>query len=88
MKIKGGFIVKKVVDDFVVVPVNDNFMEFSSVINLNETGCFLWKCLENDVTLDFLCESLAKEYEVEANEVKEDVINFVDNLKKADLIEE
>ena len=88
MKIKDGFIIKKVVDDFVVVPVNDAFLEFASVINLNETGCFLWKCLENDVTFDFLCESLAKEYEISSDEVKDDVADFIDNLKKADLIEE
>ena len=52
MKVKDGFIVKKVVDDYVVVPVGDNFVDFSSIINLNETGAFLWKCLENDVTED------------------------------------
>ncbi len=88
MKIKDGFILKKVVDDFVVVPVNNNFMEYSSVINLNETGCFLWQCLEKDITLDELCLALANEYEISVDEVKDDVIHFVDNLKKQELIEE
>lgn len=88
MKIKDGFIVKKVVDDFVVVPVNNTFMEFSSVINLNETGYFLWQCLENDITLDNLCTQLAKEYQISIDEIKDDVVDFIDSLKKADLIEE
>lgn len=88
MKIKDGFILKKVVDDFIVVPVNNNFMEYSSVINLNETGCFLWQCLEKDTTLDKLCESLANEYEMSVEDIKDDVVQFVDNLKKQNLIEE
>lgn len=88
MKVKDGFIVKKVVDDYVVVPVGDNFVDFSSIINLNETGAFLWKCLENDVTEDALADMLAKEYEVSVSEVKDDTLAFVESLKNAGLIEE
>lgn len=88
MKVKDGFIVKKVVDDYVVVPVGDNFVDFSSIINLNETGAFLWKCLENDVTEDTLADMLANEYEVSVSEVKDDTLAFVESLKNAGLIEE
>ena len=88
MKVKDGFIVKKVVDDYVVVPVGDNFVDFSSIINLNETGAFLWKCLENDVTEEQLADMLANEYEVSVSEVKDDTLAFVESLKNAGLIED
>ncbi|MCI5970952.1 MAG: PqqD family protein [Clostridia bacterium] len=88
MKVKEGFIVKKVIDDYVVVPVGDNFMDFSSIINLNETGAFLWQCMENDITEDELVNLLSKEYEVDASEVKDDVADFIESLKNAKLLSE
>ncbi|MDY5627139.1 MAG: PqqD family protein [Clostridia bacterium] len=88
MKVKEGFIVKKVIDDYVVVPVGDNFMDFSSIINLNETGAFLWQCMENDITKDELVNLLSKEYEVDASEVKDDVADFIESLKNAKLLSE
>lgn len=88
MRVKEGFIVKKVIDDYVVVPVGDNFMDFSSIINLNETGAFLWQCMENDITEDELVNLLSKEYEVDASEVKDDVADFIESLKNAKLLSE
>ena len=88
MKVKEGFIVKKVIDDYVVVPVGDNFMDVSSIINLNETGAFLWQCMENDITEDELVNLLSKEYEVDASEVKDDVADFIESLKNAKLLSE
>ena len=87
-EVKEGFIVKKVIDDYVVVPVGDNFMDFSSIINLNETGAFLWQCMENDITEDELVNLLSKEYEVDASEVKDDVADFIESLKNAKLLSE
>ncbi len=38
MKIKEDFILRKVADSYVVVPVNDMTVDFNGIINLNETG--------------------------------------------------
>ena len=38
MKIKEDFILRKVADSYVVVPVNNMSLDFNGIINLNETG--------------------------------------------------
>ena len=43
MKIKEDFILRKVADSYVVVPVNDMTVDFNGIINLNETGAFLFE---------------------------------------------
>ena len=43
MKIKNGFVVRKVGGESVVVPVGEMSKEFHGMINLNETGAFLWE---------------------------------------------
>ena len=37
MKIKDDFVLRKVADSYVVVPVNSLTLDFNGVINLNET---------------------------------------------------
>ena len=43
MKIKKDFILRKVADSYVVVPVNKLTLDFNGIINLNETGAFLFE---------------------------------------------
>ena len=48
MKIKEDFVLRKVADSYVVVPVNKLTLDFNGIINLNETGAFLFEKLQND----------------------------------------
>ena len=43
MKIKEDFVLRKVADSYVVVPVNKLTLDFNGIINLNETGAFLFE---------------------------------------------
>ena len=43
MKIKNGFVIRSVGGENVVVPVGEMSKQFHGMINLNETGAFLWR---------------------------------------------
>ena len=47
MKIKEGFIIKKLGIGYIVVTVGDASMDFNGVIRLNETGAFLWQSIQD-----------------------------------------
>ena len=51
MKIKEDFILRKVADSYVVVPVNNMSLDFNGIINLNETGAFLFKLMQSGAIL-------------------------------------
>ena len=87
MKIKEGFLLKKIADDYVVIPYEDNIVNFKAMIVLNETGAFLWEKLQNDITFEGLCESLSREFEVDDETAKTDAEEFVLILKDKGLIE-
>lgn len=87
MKIKDNFILRKISDAFVVVPIGDAVVDFSGLINLNETGAFLFKKLQNGAEKKDLVNALLNEYDVDENTAKEDVKKFIDKLKDADLVE-
>ena len=87
MKIKENFMLRKVADTYVVVPVGDAVAEFNGMINLNEAGAFLWQLLENETTAEQVVEGLLQQYEVDEAIAKRDVDNFINELKAAKLLE-
>ena len=64
MKIKEDFVLRKVADSYVVVPVNKLTLDFNGIINLNETGAFLFEKLQNDCEKADLLKAMLDEYEV------------------------
>ena len=54
MRIKNGFFMREVAGKYVVVPVGAQTNEFKGMIQMNQTGAFLWKALERDLTEEAL----------------------------------
>ena len=88
MKIKKDFMLRNVAGYYVVVPVGDGALNFNGVINLNESGAFLWKTMENDVTEADMVTALLGEYDVDEDRAKADVAAFVKKVSDANLVEE
>lgn len=87
MKIKKGFILREVAGSFLVVAVGAAVKEFGGMVNLNETGAFLWKRLEDDCSENELVDALLSEYNVNRETAEKDVKAFTDKLKEANLLE-
>lgn len=82
MKIKKGFVVRKVGDAHVVVPVGELSKTFHGMINLNETGAFLWKFFMEEHTVDEAVAALCAEYDVEEARARLDVEKFAEIITK------
>lgn len=87
MKIKDDFILRKVADSYIVVPVNNMTLDFNGIINLNETGAFLFGLLQKGVDREELVEKLLSEYEVERDRAEADIDVFIQKVKDADVLE-
>lgn len=80
MKIKKGFVLRVVGGENVVVPVGAMSKTFHGMINLNETGAFMWKFFSEEHTLDEGVAALLSEYEVEEDRARTDVQKFMDAI--------
>ncbi len=87
MKIKEDFLLRKVADSYVVVPVNRMTLDFNGIINLNETGAFLFGLLQNGAEREELISKLLDEYEVTPEKASNDVDLFISKVKEADILE-
>ena len=86
MKIKDGFILREVAGNTIVVAVGNTVKEFNGVINLNPTGAFLWKILQNGAEKEDLVKALLGEYEVDEQTAEKDVEAFIGRLQQANLV--
>ena len=86
MKIKEGFVLREVAGSFIVVAVGEAVKSFNGIVNLNETGAFLWKILEKGATRDELIAKLLEEYDVDESTASIDVEKFINKLSEAKLV--
>ena len=87
MKIKNGFVLRKVGGESVVVPVGEMSKSFHGMINLNETGAFLWAFFTEDHTVEEGVAVLLAEYEVEEEIARADVETFAKTILESGFAE-
>ena len=89
MKIKSGFILRTIAGCNVVVTVGKRTLDFNGMINLNETGAFLWKQLEHETTEDALVSAVLENFEeVDEETARSSIREFLDTLRESGGIDE
>ncbi len=87
MKIKDSFVLRKVADTYVVLPLLDPAINFDGMLSINETGVLLWEKLETGATRDQLIKTLIDEFDVTEQTAACDVDAFIDTLSKVGCLE-
>lgn len=87
MRISDNFVLRTIMDEYVIVPVGEAALQVNGIISTNGVGAFLWQLLQEDVTPDFLVDRLLDEYEVSAEKARTDVNAFLDQLKANNILE-
>ncbi len=88
LKIKSGFMLRNIADNWIVVPIGERVVDFNGLITLNDTGAFLWNILKAGSYKDNLIVSLKEEFDVDNNTASTDVNDFLTSLEKGGLLEE
>ncbi|MCR5294076.1 MAG: PqqD family protein [Lachnospiraceae bacterium] len=88
MKIKDGFVLRKIGGKDMAVPVGERTREVHGMIALNETGAFLWENLSEERTEEELTRALLDEYEVDQAVAARAVEGFVRKLRENGVLED
>lgn len=88
MQLKDGFILKNIVDEWIVMPTGFNINTFDGAIVLNEVSAFLWKLLEDPISREDLLLSILNEYDINEQEALKDLDEFLGKLKTNDLLKD
>ena len=89
MKIKSGFLLRSVAGCQVVVSVGKRTLDFNGMINLNESGAFLWRRLETGATEAELVTAILENYtDVDESTARESVREFTQTLRDAGCLDD
>lgn len=87
MQIKSGFVLRRVADEFIVMPTGENIAEFDGAVALNEVSAFIFEKLANPVSKEDLVIALCNEYEVDAETAAKDVDALISKFEDMGIIE-
>ena len=88
MVIQPDFILRQVMDYYIILGIGSDAYMPNEIMSLNETGAFLWDLLKDGAETKDLIDSLVKEYDVEEQTAAKDVDEFLASLRERGLIEE
>ena len=80
MIIKKDFVLKKIGEETIVVPVGEN--EFNGVIKLNDSAAFIWRLAVEGVGNSEIAEKMSKSFKVTYEKALSDVEKFEQRLKE------
>ena len=86
MQIKDNYVLTKVVDSYIAVPVGSGNVDLNTIISLNETGAFIWNLMKEDIEKEAVIEAMLNEYDVNREQAEADVDKFISQIKEADLL--
>lgn len=87
MKIKKGFIIRKVGGENIVVPIGAAAKDFHGMVKLNESGAFLWNFFCKGHTTEEAVQAILETYDVDEKTAREDVIAFVSAVNQPYFVE-
>ncbi len=87
MKIKDGFILRKVPGMNLVMPTGKNVKSFNGSLMLNDTGAFIFERLQKGSAPAETAQALTTEYDVSLETASADVQNTIAALIEAGVAE-
>ena len=87
MKIKEGFVLRRVLDEAVVVTVGEASKTFHGIVKLNDSAADIWEWISRGLSKDEIALELAKKYELSDAKAIADVDAMIKQMSEAGLIE-
>lgn len=86
MRIKKEFILREIAGEYILIPTGSTTQEFNGLITINDVAAFVWKNIEKVNSVDELISMVLDEYDVDEDVARNDIEEFIQQLKKAEMI--
>ncbi len=87
MKIKDGFVLRNVVDEYIVMPTGENIAKFDGAVVLNEVSAFVFEQLKRPVSKEDVLAAMLNEFEVDEATAKADLDVLLEQFVQMGLLD-
>ncbi len=84
IKAKEGFVLHRMMDDYMILAIGDRAETFRTILQTNETGAFYWRMLEEGTTREEMIHSAMERFEdLDESTASRDISEFLEGLSEA-----
>ena len=87
MKLREGVIISDIDGQVMAVDSSSDIGRFNGLVRMNQTGGFVAKLLENNMSLDEIIAKMMREYEISEDIASENAKKVLDAFQNAGLLE-
>ena len=87
MKIRDGFVLRNVIDEYMVMPTGENIAKFEGAVVLNEVSAMLFKLLEKSTSREDLLTAMLNQYDVDEETASTDLDEVLETFEQIGLLE-
>ena len=87
MKAKPGFVLRNVVKEHILMPIDENISVYQGAVLLNSTSAFVWENLQQDISRDDLLAAILEEFDIDRATAEKDLDQLLEKLDQMNLIE-
>jgi len=84
---KKELVTRSISGETIIVPVEGHVGDLDSIYTLNEVGSTIWALIDGQNSITRIVEAVCREYEVTPQEARQDVVELIDSLEAAGLVE-
>ena len=89
MKLKEGFVLRELADQYIVSPEGLDVLENGRMFSLNEPAAYLWRQVQGkEFTEETLFQLLVEQYDVPEQTAREDIAALINVLVTFGVVEE
>lgn len=88
MKVKDGYILKKVAGENIVIATGEARLSFNGIITFNEVGSEVFTRLDGTKTVSQIVDEIASLYNAPKDIIENDINNLIEKMRNHGLIEE
>ena len=88
MKISEQFILRKIAQEWLLIPVGEAAIRVPGLIALSESGGMLYEMLQSGAAREDLIRALTEQYDVSAADAARDTDEFLEQMRQLKILEE
>ena len=77
---------RKIADETILVPLRGELVDMQKIFSLNSVADYVWEQLDGKRNLMVICSQVDHMFKSEPEQVRTDVLEFIDELVEAKLI--
>ncbi len=88
MRLKQGFVMHNIGDEYMAVATGEAAKDFNGIIRGNETAAYIFGLLQKETTKEQVVDAVCAEYDGDRKDIEEDVENIIAKMREAGFLEE